>query len=206
MASAGLETDDSWTVYAVSRVIDMLLQPWQAQPPGGEIRDEWSARLAYRDFRAGIGATFPQASGFHPFLHEIVTVEQAEDPDEEPSVVAQWWPGSLIGSLMLVRAGVTVRAGAHHLDARMATTSPLLWVWRRRHRPAMDLSHGRGHNSQWRTAFAATTYCPTGWCTTPLAVPISRHVVAHHLDARLILVDAADGLGSIVVTQTRTRV
>jgi hypothetical protein len=101
-------------------------------------------------------------AAFHPFLHEIVDVEQADDPDEEPSVVAERWPGSFIGSLVLVRAGVSVRAGAHHLDARVATTSPLLWSWTRRYRPATDLSHGGATIHSGGRTSAATTCYPTG--------------------------------------------
>jgi hypothetical protein len=156
MATVALDAEDRWTLYALSRVVELLLRPWQPQPAesgGEEDSDEWLTRQAYRDFRAAVGATFPVVAAFHPFLHEIVEVEQAEDPDEQPSVVAERWPGSFIGSLVLARAGVSVRAGAHHLDARVATTSPLLWSWDRRYRPAMDLSHGWGHNSQWRTDF-----------------------------------------------------
>ncbi|MEV4706843.1 hypothetical protein [Actinoplanes sp. NPDC049316] len=35
----------------------------------------------------------------------------------------------------------------------MATTSPLYWASWRRYRPAVDLSHGWGSNSRWRTSF-----------------------------------------------------
>ena len=35
----------------------------------------------------------------------------------------------------------------------MVTSSPLYWASRRRYRPAVDLSHGWGSNSLWRTSF-----------------------------------------------------
>jgi hypothetical protein len=59
----------------------------------------------------------------------------------------------MIGSLMLARAGMTVHAGAEHLDPAVAAGSTLYWAWRRQYRPVADLSHGWGGNSQWRTTF-----------------------------------------------------
>jgi hypothetical protein len=82
-----------------------------------------------------------------------VAVEPADDPDEEPSLVAEHWPGALIGSLLLTRSGVTVRAGRHRLDPEVAARSCLYWGWYRRNRIVRDLSHGWGQNSQWRTDF-----------------------------------------------------
>jgi hypothetical protein len=52
-----------------------------------------------------------------------------------------------------VLAGVAIRAGARHLNADVAAGSALYWAWWRRHRKAVDLSHGWGHNSQWGTDF-----------------------------------------------------
>jgi hypothetical protein len=46
-----------------------------------------------------------------------------------------------------------VRAPRHLIDAAVATTSTLYFTSRREPRPATDLSHGWGSNSQWRTSF-----------------------------------------------------
>ncbi|MEU8372179.1 hypothetical protein AB0C22_03550 [Micromonospora sp. NPDC048894] len=70
-----------------------------------------------------------------------------------PVLAGQWWPGCLLGSLLLMRGGVSVRAGARHLDPVLAANSTLYWAWRRRYRQAADLSHGWGGDSQWRTGF-----------------------------------------------------
>jgi hypothetical protein len=72
---------------------------------------------------------------FHPFFHEIAEVEPADDPDEPITLLAERWPGYLLGSLLLQRSGVLVRAGAAHVDAAVATTSRLHWATRRPHRP-----------------------------------------------------------------------
>jgi hypothetical protein len=192
-ARSPLAARDRWTLYAVSRLVELLTAG--AQPPAMTPDDECFDRvlppIAYQEFVAAIGGTLTKQAGggrdaqpdeggalarpdsggtlaqpasgtwsaepasgrFHPFFHEIVEVRPADDQDESPSVVAQWWPGCFVGSLLLARAGVTVRAGRHHLDPVVATTSTLYWAWTRRHRPVADLSHGWGHNSQWRTGF-----------------------------------------------------
>ncbi|MFF0825106.1 hypothetical protein ACFYUR_32445 [Micromonospora haikouensis] len=153
MSTVALAREDLWALYALSRVMELLILP--GQPPAtdpGEPAD-WLASSAYGRFVAAIGGTFPEGEGFHPFLHEIVEVEPADDPQAPPVLVGQWWPGCLVGSLLLMRGGVSVRAGARHLDPALASTSTLYWAWRRRYRQVVDLSHGWGGNSQWRTAF-----------------------------------------------------
>ena len=150
-------------LYALSRIIDVLIaahQPSDDDPallnwttgkpwwPG-----ELPAASTWRAFVAAIGAVPVDQSSFHPFFHEIVTVQPSDDPDEAPVLIAEHWPGAIVGSLLLARAGVTVRAGAHHIDAVVAARSGLYWAWWRRNRPTIDLSHGWGHNSEWATDF-----------------------------------------------------
>lgn len=67
--------------------------------------------------------------------------------------LSQYWPGAIVGSLLIAREGVAIRAGARHVNADVATRSALYWAWWRRNRRAVDLSHGWGHNSQWGTDF-----------------------------------------------------
>ncbi|MER7753935.1 hypothetical protein [Kitasatospora sp. NPDC097643] len=88
---------------------------------------------------------------FDPFLHEIVEVEQDEDRHAPIRLAGVRWPGLMLGGLLFGRAGVRVRAGAAHAERGVADRSPLYWTHRRAHRPALDLSHGWGSNSQWRT-------------------------------------------------------
>ncbi len=80
-------------------------------------------------------------------------MQPSDDPDEAPVLIAEHWPGAIVGSLLLARAGVTVRAGAHHIDGVVAARSGLHWAWWRTNRPTIDLSHGCGHNSEWATDF-----------------------------------------------------
>jgi hypothetical protein len=150
-------------LYAVSRVVDVLIAPHQPVNDDPALlawttgRPWWVGQLpavsAWRAFCAGIGATLIDESAFHPFFHEVVAVEPAEDPDEPPSLVEEHWPGALIDSMLLVRSGVTVRAGANVMDPSVAARSCLYFSWWRRNRVVRDLSHGWGSNSQWGTDF-----------------------------------------------------
>jgi hypothetical protein len=155
MAGIALDMEDLWTLYALSRVAEVLIV--SSQPPAADPADDPVDRplppQAYQQFITAIGGTAAPADRFHPFLHEIVAVEPADDPQQPPALVTAWWPGCLIGSLLLIRGGVTVRAGARHLGPAAATGSTPYWAWIRRYRPVADLSHGWGHNSQWRTEF-----------------------------------------------------
>ncbi|MDQ3501052.1 MAG: hypothetical protein M3488_08820 [Actinomycetota bacterium] len=154
-----------WGLYALGRVLDVLASPmqpvnddpallsWMRIPRG----PWWYGRLptpeALTGFLDAIGASRIAEPAFHPFFHEIVDVEPAADPAEPPVLVREEWPGALVGSMLLLRSGVTVRAGAQHLVPGVASRSCLYWAWWRRNRMASDLSHGWGHNSQWRTEF-----------------------------------------------------
>jgi hypothetical protein len=64
----------------------------------------------------------------HPFFDEIVRVEPAEDPDARAELVSEFWPGFMVGSLMLVRPGVVVRAGANSTDPVAASQSRMFWA------------------------------------------------------------------------------
>ncbi|MEV4283833.1 hypothetical protein [Actinoplanes xinjiangensis] len=149
MACELIDDADSCALYALSRVAETLILPMQPAGEGGD----WLTADGWSSFIARIGGTSPAGEPFHPFLHEIAAVEPADDPDEPPTVVHEWWPGCMIGSMLLLRAGVTVRAGSRYLDPVVTMTSTLHWAYRRRFRPVWDLSHGWGSNSQWSTSF-----------------------------------------------------
>jgi hypothetical protein len=151
-----------WELYALSRVSDVLLTSFQ---PPGEYAESWPTvtRQQYLALFAGLGMTaFEETGAFDPFVHEIVEVEQAPDPDEPVTVTGLVWPGLWHGSLLFGRAGVRVRAGARHAERGVADRSPLYWTYLRRHRPTVDLSQGWGHNSQWRTDFRVDLRTPSG--------------------------------------------
>lgn len=149
-----------WNLYALSRVSDLLLVPftpvgdttrfapfyatWEALPIRLEERTAW--------FRS-LGMCPIERSTFHPFYHEIVSVEQSPNPTEPITLVETLWPGFMLGQMLFCRAGVKVRGGSQYIQKRIAETSTLYFSYGRNNRPARDLSHGWGHNSQWGTDF-----------------------------------------------------
>jgi hypothetical protein len=147
----------------MSRVFDVLIAPFQpvSDDPAllnwVSLEPWWTGSLpddgALPALAQAIGAVSIAEDRFCPFFHEIVAVEQAEDPDGAPELVSQVWPGYLARSLLLVRAGVVVRAGANVMDPVVASRSRMYWAWWRRNRQPTDLSHGWGTNSQWGTDF-----------------------------------------------------
>jgi len=150
-------------LYALTRVLDVLIAPAVAVAPARDAEDPpWQGgmpeREAYGAFCDALGCIQVAEDSFHPFFHEIVAVDAADDPQEPPSLVAQHWPGFLAGSLLLARAGVTVRAGARWLIPKVAERSALYWAWWRPGRVAADESRGWGPNSQWRTDFRRDYY------------------------------------------------
>ncbi|MGW0856372.1 hypothetical protein [Streptomyces sp. NPDC002690] len=172
--AAGLRTAMSWELYALSRVNDVLLLSHQPPPEAG-VDSPWARRLhsldqwptvgmeQYLRLFTGLGLVPFRGTGpFDPFLHEIVEVEQDEDPEEAVRVTGTVWPGLWLGPLLFSRAGVRVRAGARHAVRGVADRSPLYWTFLRRHRPTVDLSQGWGGNSQWRTDFRLDHRAPTG--------------------------------------------
>jgi hypothetical protein len=144
---------ESWTLYALSRVNDLLVL--QHQPPSAE--NDWpgpGATSRQRDelFRS-LGMHRFERTSFHPFFHEIVQVEQSADPVEPISLAQVLWDGYFLGALLVCRAGVVVHGGSAHVEKRIAEQSTLYFAYRRRQRACQDLSMGWGHNSQWRTSF-----------------------------------------------------
>lgn len=71
------------------------------------------------------------------------------DPGEETALAEEYWPGFMLGPLVMSRAGVRVVSA--EFVKEVAERSTLYWALTRRTRPASDLSHGWGGNSQWRT-------------------------------------------------------
>lgn len=147
-------TQESWRLYAASRVNELLLLGFQEGDADGS---SWPGpQLSvpeYLAFTRALGLREAGSSRFRPFFHEIVGVDQADDEDEPISVVTVHWPALMLGPVLFSRAGVTVRGGARHVRKDAAERSTLYWAHRRKNRPHVDLSHGWGHNSRWRTGF-----------------------------------------------------
>ena len=146
--------DYLWELYALSRVSDILLLPFQK---GDYDESSWPGPNLTPEERDSYLISFgmqPIArKAFHPFFHEVVEVVQSSDPAEPITLDTVLWSGFMLGSLMFCRAGVRVRGGRDHIKKEIAERSTLYFTFRRKNRPVSDLSHGWGTNSQWRTTF-----------------------------------------------------
>jgi hypothetical protein len=148
-----VQTEESWRLYALSRIVELLqlsFAPPTPNPP-------WTIATVGRDeharFMDTLGLERVERPGFHPFFHEVVTVDQLAEDDAAPEVAEVYWPCYLLGSLLVTRAGCRVRAGRRHLVKEVAERSTLYWAYARNHRETEDLSNGWGSNSQWLTSF-----------------------------------------------------
>jgi len=146
-------SDETCRLYALSRVVELLQLSFQPRAPDAA----WNAGSVSRDefhrFMTALGMEPIDRPGFHPFFHEIVTVDESPGEHAAPELVDVHWPGYVLGPLLISRAGCRVRAGRRHLVKEIAERSMLYWAYARNHRPSWDLSRGWGSNSQWRTEF-----------------------------------------------------
>jgi len=135
--AGGYREDDEqlWRImklYGLSRVSDYLIEQLCAQEePPAELE-------VYTEFFSGLALTpFEHAEAFSPFHHEIFAVVQ--DPSATSVTVEEvLWPGWWFGDLLFSRAGVRVRAPRRLVDAAVATTSTLYFIFRRGLRRTAD--------------------------------------------------------------------
>jgi hypothetical protein len=157
---------DSWSMYAASRVRDVLLLAHQPEPDESgdtQDQDEWLHRRSpgfpaisvdrFVELFGIFGARPVANTTFFPALHEIVECRPASTDDGAIEVVEQLWPPLMIDDLVFCRGGVVVAAGPDVARPGVADRSTLHFEYWRRHRRTNDLSMGWGHNSQWRTEF-----------------------------------------------------
>lgn len=146
-------TEELCRLYALSRIIQLLQLSFAPRTLDGA----WNVAPVdaddYARFIDALGLEAVEQAAFHPFYHEIVTVDAAPDPGAPPEVVRLYWPGCRLGPLLISRAGCRVRAGRRHLVGEIAEGSTLYWAFARNNRPADDPGLGWGSNSQWRTTF-----------------------------------------------------
>lgn len=165
-------------LYAVNRILDLLVLNYQ-DPPGDSAASPNEANPpvgVYPAFCEALGADRISRQGFHPFFHEVVEVRPVDDPDEPPSIVEERWPGYMMGSMLLMRAGVVVTAGARHLVAGVADRSTLYWTfWRLHDLPVTSRTVGGAtHSGELTSAVPtwSTAGCTTTW--TRLSIRTTR--------------------------------
>lgn len=137
------ETD--WELYALSRVFDVLICALQNSSHYPQI-----SLNEYITFAQSIGLSCEQPIQFHPFFYEIVDVQNGNDPFTFKNI---HYPALLLGDLLINRGGATITLPTTKYQIEEIKSAPLHWTYTRNNRETNDLSHGWGHNSQWRTSF-----------------------------------------------------
>ena len=143
-----MSEQELWRLYALSRLCDRLVQ---AASDGD--RDLLFSMAQVEAFMARLGIDAIRPENYTPFHHEVVATAAPPDPHAPPRILEWRWPCLMLGSLLIVRGGVSMEAGANVLAPGVADASTLYWTYSRERRPTHDLAHGWGSNSAWRTAF-----------------------------------------------------
>jgi hypothetical protein len=155
-------TNDNWSaatdedecrLYTLFRVTSLMLLRFQSgRADGTDYKGPALPVEAIQFFLERLGFRVPNTHEYHPFYHEILSVNQAERSEEPVHITQVHWPCFMLGDMIFCRSGVSVSAGRSYVIKEIAESSKLYWTYRRKDRPCNDRSHGWGHNSQWRTA------------------------------------------------------
>lgn len=146
--------DDSWNLYSVLRVSDLMLLSFQeGEVDGSKYRGPNITLENYLEFFKTIGFDEKPVLTYHPFYCEIVDVIETKN-SSEVEIDKIKWPALVLGNMLFARAGVVVRAPkTKKITKGVANCSVLYWTYWRKYRKTNDLSMGWGSNSQWRTHF-----------------------------------------------------
>src|SRR5688500_1665328 len=137
-----ISPEESWRLYALSRIVDLLQLSFAPSTPEPSANTAAIGRDDFAGFMDALGLAPVERAGFHPFFHEIVTVDQLAEEDAPPEVAEVYWPGYTLGPLLISRAGCRVRAGRRHLAKEVAENSTLYWAYARNTRKTQDLGKG----------------------------------------------------------------
>ncbi len=144
--------EDKWRLYALHRVLELLLL--HLRPSLGATQGTLP-EATYLHFVEALGLRATNPTTLHPFDCEFIRIEAAPRHarlDLDLDLARVRWPCLMLGLLLLQRAGVDVMASPDQLHP-LAATNVLHWAHRRRDRPTADLSDGWGNNPQWRAPF-----------------------------------------------------
>ncbi len=145
--------EDLCRLYAFYRVTSLLLLRFQSgradgtDYPGPAIEIE-----GFQLFHEQLGFQVFRVASYHPFYHEVLSVDQASSDDAPICIVECVRPCVMLGDMAYCRSGCAVSGGSSRIIKEIAESSQLYWACRRKDRPYNDQSQGWGHNSQWRTA------------------------------------------------------
>lgn len=145
---------DIWELYALSRVLDILtlqLQPNNILDGSDWLRFNIDFSInEYIEFNKLLGLEIFTPNSFNTFDCEIIEAKEAELDFQIDEI---FFPGLKLNKLMIKRAGTKITLNPKKYNLSLTNNSTMYWTFVRRNRCHNDLSHGWGHNSQWRTDF-----------------------------------------------------
>lgn len=144
--------DDLAKLYAIFRVTSILLLGFQSPLVESNYAGPAISLDGFGGFHERLGFEICSKTEYHPFFHEILSVRQSPNAADPVNIDDCAWPPLMLGNLMFCRAGCSVTAGSQRALESVADRSTLYWTYRRNDRRCRDLSHGWGHNSEWRTS------------------------------------------------------
>ena len=150
---AELPVEDSWELYALSRVLDTLTLRFQ--PDRKADGSDWAGPeltvAEYVEFVQMLGLeALDSVHAYAPFYFEIF---EAVAGDVNFHLSETLFPPVVLKNLLIKRGGARITLNASTFDLDAVNNSTIYWAYRRKNRKCQDLSHGWGSNSQWRTDF-----------------------------------------------------
>lgn len=146
------DIDGQFTLYALSRINDVLLLSFQEKRRQGNDAPKITLEQ-YIEFWNKVGFNIIVPKEYHPFFCEIYEVEECLSHNHHPEIIDIKWPCLMFGDLLFSRSGVLIKSSPNFIDKSTAENSTLYWSHCRNNRPRADLADGWGSNSQWRTCF-----------------------------------------------------
>ncbi len=102
----------------------------------------------YIEFNKLIGLDIETPKLFDTFTCEII---EAQNGENDFQVIQCLFPAIKLKNIIIKRAGVKILLSADKYDLTLINDATIYWTFRRKNRKYLDLSHGWGSNSQWRT-------------------------------------------------------
>jgi hypothetical protein len=146
----GISQEDNWKLYAFSRVLDLLTLNFQ--PNNGADESSWLGPkisiTEYLDFIGLLGLEIKYQKDFNPFYCEVI---EAKAGNENFKIETCLFPAIKLKNVIVKRSGVIITVNPKDFNIALINSAKTYWTYRRKNRRYQDLSHGWGHNSQWRT-------------------------------------------------------
>ncbi len=142
---------DLCKLYSLGRINELLLLSFQKT----DYKDYGIAKITksqYIEFFTALNMNAFTIDNYSPFHHEIHEIKESAKIDEI-KIDEHLSPTLMIGNLLFSRGIVNLRTPIDTFEKDLCEKSKIYWSYIRSNRESEDLSHGWGHNSQWRTQF-----------------------------------------------------